>query len=224
MSKTVVVVSVHPDDEVIGAGGTLLKHKRNGDSIFWIIITCITESGGFTADRIKERDGEIAVVAKMLQVQRVFQLQFPTMTLSSESLIKLVPDISKIFTQVNPEIIYCVNRSDAHSDHRVAFDAVMANTKSFRFPSIKQVLMYECVSETEFAPALPEKAFIPNHFVDVSEFIDQKFEILKVYKSELGDHPFPRSIKNIEALATFRGAFAGVKYAEAFQIIKSIDK
>lgn len=84
--------------------------------------------------------------------------------------------------------------------------------------------MYECISETEFAPALPEKAFIPNYYVDVSEFMDEKIDIMSIYESELGDHPFPRSNRNIKALATFRGASVGVEYAEAFQLVKFIDK
>ena len=117
-----------------------------------------------------------------------------------------------------------MNRSDAHSDHRVVFDAVMSCTKSFRYPYVKKVLMYECLSETEFAPILPERVFQPNYFVDISDFIGNKIEIMKIFESELGEHPFPRSIKNIESLAIYRGATVGVNFAEAFQLIKYIDK
>ena len=84
--------------------------------------------------------------------------------------------------------------------------------------------MYECISETEFAPALPEKVFIPNYYVDISGYMDEKLETMRIYDSELGEHPFPRSEKILEALATFRGASVGVEYAEAFQLIKYIDK
>jgi len=142
------------------------------------------------------------------------------MTLTDLDLISMIPKISDIFHELKPEIIYTMNRSDAHSDHRIIFDAVLACTKSFRYPFIREVLMYECISETEFAPALPEKAFIPNCFVDVSRYMDRKIEIMKKYDSEIGEHPFPRSERNLRALATYRGAVAGVEYAEAFQIIK----
>jgi len=84
--------------------------------------------------------------------------------------------------------------------------------------------MYECISETEFAPALTERAFIPNYFVDISPHLKEKLSIFEIYKSEIGEHPFPRSLRNIEALATFRGACIGVEYAEAFHLIKFIDK
>ena len=117
-----------------------------------------------------------------------------------------------------------MNRSDAHSDHRITFHSIMACTKSFRYPYIKKVLMYECLSETEFSPTLPENVFQPNFFIDISQFFEKKIEIMSVFQSELAEHPFPRSIKNIEALATYRGAYAGVKYAEAFQLIKLIEK
>ncbi|PKV63228.1 PIG-L deacetylase family protein [Pontibacter ramchanderi] len=220
----VIVISAHPDDEVLGVGGALLKHKENGDEIYWLIVTNIFEKDGFSEYRVKTRQEEIVKVANLLGVKQTFKLDYPTMTLSSSSLIKMVPEISAIFQEVEPEIIYSLNRSDAHSDHRVIFDAVMACTKSFRYPFIKKVLMYECISETEFAPVLAEKAFLPNYFIDISKHLEQKLEIMEIYESELGKHPFPRSLENIKALAHFRGASVGVHYAEAFQLIKFIDK
>ena len=222
--KTVIVISAHPDDEILGAGGTLLKHKKNGDKIYWLITTNIFEEQGFSKERVFSRQREIEKVSEALGAEKVFMLDYPTMSLSTSTLIEMVPKISKVFTEIEPEIVYCLNRSDAHSDHRITFDAIMACTKSFRYPFIKQVLMYECISETEFAPQLPEKVFIPNYFVDISPFLEEKLELMKIYESEVGAHPFPRSLRNIEALATYRGASVGVEYAEAFQLIKYIDK
>ena len=222
--RNIVVISAHPDDEILGVGGTLLKHKKNGDKIYWLITTNIFENQGFSKERISSRQKEIKKISEALSVEKVFMLNYPTMSLSTSTLIEMVPKISKIFIEIEPEIVYCLNRSDAHSDHRITFDAVMACTKSFRYPFIKQVLMYECISETEFAPQLPEKVFTPNYFVDISSFLEEKTNLMKIYESELGKHPFPRSLKNIEALATFRGASVGVEYAEAFQLIKYIYK
>lgn len=218
----VIVISAHPDDETLGAGGTLLKHIANGDEVYWLIITNVFEHQGFSKSRVDSRQEEIDAASKAFGFKKVFNLNYPTMSLSSSSLLKMVPEISKVFMDVEPNIIYCLNRSDAHSDHRVVFDAVMACTKSFRYPFIRAVLMYECLSETEFAPALPEKVFLPTYFVDISDFFDRKIAIMRIFASELGEHPFPRSEKNIEALATYRGASVGVQYAEAFQLIKMI--
>lgn len=221
--KNVIIISAHPDDETIGAGGTLLKHKKNGDNIYWLNVTSIFESQGFSQEKIKQRSEEIKKVSDLYGFKEVFLLDYPTMTLTSESILTLVPKISSIFNSVQPEIIYTLNRSDAHSDHRVLSQAVMASTKSFRHPYIKKVLMYECISETEFAPAFPENTFIPNYFVDVTDFLNEKIEIMKIYQSEIGQPPFPRSIENLTALATFRGSSSGCMFAEAFQVVKIID-
>jgi LmbE family N-acetylglucosaminyl deacetylase len=222
--RKVIVISAHPDDEILGAGGTLLKHKKAGDVIAWIIVTELSERNGFSKERVESRKVEIDKVAAMIGFSSVFQLQYPTMNLNPEIMNEMIPRISAIFSDFKPEIVYVMNRSDAHSDHRYTFDAVAACTKSFRYPYIKKVLMYECISETEFAPQLPEKVFIPNYFVDISDFFNKKLEIMQIYESELAEHPFPRSNRNIEALATFRGASVGVEYAESFQIVKIIDK
>lgn len=220
----IIVISSHPDDEIIGCGGTLLKHKMQGDIISWIIVTNIFESQGYSKNQINIRQAEIIKIAEALHFEKVYKLDFPTASLNSDFLSKLISMISKIFNEFRPEVIYTVNRSDAHSDHRITFDAVGACIKSFRYPFIKKVLMYECISETEFAPALFEKIFIPNYFVDISAFFNKKIELLNIYESEIGIHPFPRSLRNIEALATFRGATSGVEYAEAFQLILLFDK
>lgn len=219
----VIVISAHPDDETLGAGGTLLKHRANGDQLFWIIATSIFENQGFSKEKVKSRIKEIDEVKEMFGFEHVFFLDFPTMRITSELVPELVRKISSIFTGVRPQVIYTLNRSDAHSDHRYISDAVMACTKSFRYPFLKRILMYECISETEFAPAFPEKVFIPNYFVDISEFMTEKIKIMNIFSSEMGEHPFPRSERNIRALGTFRGAVAGCDYAEAFQVVKIID-
>jgi LmbE family N-acetylglucosaminyl deacetylase len=222
--KNIIVISAHPDDETLGVGGTILKHIAKGDDVYWLIVTNIFQHQGFSPEKVESRQEEILSVKNLYGIKDTFSLNYPTMTLSSSTLIKMIPEISTVFSKVKPEVIYTHNRSDAHSDHRIIFDAVMACTKSFRYPFVKQVLMYECISETEFAPALSENAFLPNYFVDITEFMDKKNQIMGIYSSEVGEHPFPRSIENIKALAHFRGATAGVKYAEAFQLLKYIDK
>jgi len=221
--KKIIVVSAHPDDETLGAGGTLLKHKEQGDELYWLIVTNIFENQGFSKDRIESRQEEIQKVSTLFGFRKVFMLDYPTMTITSETLLDMIPKISSLFQEVQPEVIYTLNRSDAHSDHRYLSDAIMVCTKSFRYPFIKKVLMYECISETEFAPAFPEKVFIPNYFVDISEHIEKKLEIMRIFESELGEPPFPRSEENIRALARFRGSSVGCHFAEAFQVVKIIE-
>lgn len=218
--KRIVIISAHPDDEIFGAGGTLVRHKNIGNDIFWIIVTGMYKSPEYSNERILSREREINNIAKSLNIKKIFQFNYPTSNLNAADLQSLIPKISEVFREITPEIIYCPNRSDAHSDHRIVFDAVISCTKSFRYPFIREVLMYECLSETEFAPALFENAFVPNCFVDISNELEEKIKLMKIYVSELGEHPFPRSERNIRALATFRGAMAGVEYAESFQLLK----
>ena len=220
--KKVIIISAHPDDEILGAGGALIRHRNVGDEIYWVIVTNVSEDAGFTKERVESRQQEIEKVAELLKVTKTFKLDYPTATLTDKEMIDMVPKISEIFNEVKPEIFYSLNRSDAHSDHRVVFNAGMACTKSFRHPYLREVLLYECISETEFAPMLSEKVFQPNCYIDISKEMDEKIELMNIYESEMADHPFPRSERNIKALATFRGATAGVEYAESFQLIKSI--
>jgi LmbE family N-acetylglucosaminyl deacetylase len=222
--KKIIVISAHPDDEILGCGGTLIKHRENGDQIDWLITTNISENQGFSKDRVRGRQQEINDVAEKLNINKTYKLDYPTMCLSDESLITMIPKVSDIFNESKPEIIYILNRSDAHSDHLITFKAIMACTKSFRYPFVKRVLMYECISETEFGPALPENHFMPTYYVDISPYLKDKIDLLSIYESEMGEHPFPRSNRNIEALSVFRGASVGVEYAEAFQVLKWIDK
>lgn len=220
----VIVVSAHPDDETLGCGGTLLKHKSNGHKLFWLITTSISETIGFQEAVVKRRANEILEVSEQYAFEEIFYLDYPTAQLTDLSVITMIPKISEIFSRIKPEVIYLPNRSDAHSDHLYTFRSVIACTKSFRAPYVKRVLMYECISETEFSPALHENIFIPNHFVDISDYLAKKLEIMCIYESEVSNHPFPRSLRNIKALATSRGATIGTEYAESFHILKSIDK
>lgn len=222
--KKIIIIGAHPDDETLGAGGTLLSHKFLGDKIYWINATEINEQVGYSSEQIKKREIQIKKVIKLYGFEKFYQLNFTTTQLNSLSLLKLISQISKIFKEIKPEIIYTLNRSDAHSDHRILFEAVYSCTKSFRHPYIKKILMYECLSETEFSAPFSEYIFIPNYFVDITKFLDEKIEIMKIFESEIGTHPFPRSEKNIRALASFRGATAGVESAEAFHALKIILK
>ncbi len=222
--SNILVIGAHPDDETLGVGGTLLKHKLKGDSIVWLNATKMDISNPILSSIIKEREKEIEKVIDHYGIEEFIQLDYLTTQLTSESKLKMIPELSKVFTRIKPEIIYVVNRSDAHSDHRYLFEAVYSATKSFRQPSIKKILMYECLSETEFGFPISEHLFLPNYFVDITPYLDQKIEIMKVYASEISEPPFPRSEQNIRALATLRGSTAGVLSAEAFQVLKIMDK
>lgn len=220
--KNIIVVAVHPDDETLGCGGTLLKHKKNGDKIFWLIVTCAKVEHGFHEMMIQKRNEEIQTVSEKYQFNKVFQLDFPTRQLDTYPVDVIISKISDVFKEVQPNVIYLPFKGDIHSDHRIIFSAAYSCTKIFRFPHIEKIMMMETLSETDFAPALNENTFIPNYFVNISEHFSEKIDILQTYESELKEHPFPRSLKSVEALATLRGAQSGCQYAESFVLLKSI--
>lgn len=218
--NNVIVIAPHPDDETLGAGGTLLKHKDQGDKVACVFVTNISEEQGYSTKRVKERQEEIEKVVNSYNFDKFYKLNYPTATLDSTSILKLIPDISNIFNEFQPNIVYVPNYSDIHSDHRIIFDATLSCTKSFRYPFIERILMYETISETELAPI---NHFGPNYFVDISDYFEKKIKIMKIYKTELQEHPMPRSLKNIEALATFRGATINKHYAESYKLIKFVE-
>jgi len=218
MSK-ILAVSVHPDDETLGCGGTLLKHNEKGDKIFWLILTRANDKVTSIPNIVNLQKQYVNKVAATYNFEDFKQLSFLTTELDRYPLGEIIREISNYIDQIEPSVIYFNHCNDVHSDHRVAFDAIYSCTKSFRYPFITKILMYETLSETEFAPALPCASFIPNVYVDITDYLDQKIEIMKLYETELMEEPYQRSISSIEALARFRGSRAGVKYAEAFMLL-----
>jgi len=221
MSNDIVIIAVHPDDETLGCGGTLLRHVENGDIIHWVIVTTMT-SPMFTVERIKAREKEIENVSRLYGFKSVTQLGFPTTQLSEIPEKILIDAFSKTFRYIKPHTIYMPFKNDIHSDHRKSFDAAIACTKSFRYPFIKRILMMEVLSETEYAPALQSDIFLPNVYVNIEHYIDQKIKILSQYDGEVKPFPFPRSIDAIKALAQVRGVACNSTSAEAFMLLKEV--
>lgn len=216
----VLVVSPHPDDETLGAGGTICRYIDEGNDVYWLNITTMKNSGLFSNDVIEHREKQIAEIVNFFGIKKQYQLDFPTTKLEEIKTSKAIGEISKIIKEVRPQVIILPDYNDAHSDHKYVFDWCHACTKTFRYPYIKQIMTMEILSESDFGH--PENPFIPNYYVDISKYMGKKIEALKIYDTELEEPPFPRSLKNIEALASLRGAASGVLYAEAFRMIKCI--
>jgi len=221
-SKVILVVAPHADDESLGCGGTLLRHSFEGDQIHWLLVTGMSKASGFSKERIAGRQQEIITVAKHYNFNSTSQLNLPPAALETVPLGSIIGGISDTIKDIKPDIVYVPYRNDAHSDHELVFDAAMSATKSFRYPFIKRVLAYETISETDFGLKPEDGGFRPNVYVNISDFMSKKLEILEVFDSEMGEFPFPRSRKALEALATLRGAQSNCHAAEAFMLIKEI--
>lgn len=219
--KKVLVISVHPDDESLGAGGTLLRHGEEGDELNWLIVTRMNPK---INDRKNTaiRDKEIENVVLQYRFRNVDKLGIDSQDIERIHIGDLIKRISHVLNKVRPEIIYLPFYGDAHSEHKYVFQAAFSCTKSFRYPFVKEVYLMEVLSETNFGIPISADAFTPNYFVDITSFINKKLDILSIYKSEIQAHPFPRSEKSIISLAFLRGSQANVEYAEAFMCIKNV--
>jgi LmbE family N-acetylglucosaminyl deacetylase len=216
----VLVIAPHPDDETLGCGGTLLRHVDEGDDVYWLIVTNVSEAHGHAPEKVKTRAAEIDTVAERFGFAGVVSLDLAPTQLDTEPMSDLVGHVGDVMTDLAPGTVYVPNRSDIHTDHAVVFDAVAACTKWFRYPFVERVLAYETMSETDFALSPDSRAFRPNVFVDISPYLDEKISIMHVFESEVGLHPFPRSERTLRALAEYRGSTAGYAAAEAFMLLR----
>ena len=217
MSK-ILVIAPHPDDETMGCGGALFKHKAEGDDIYWLIVTGISQDDGWEEKVVKKRDNEIDAVAEKYGFSDVFNLRLPTTKMDTLPVSDLIGEISNVYKKVKPDIIYMPFAYDVHTDHQIIAKALQSTLKWFRYPHIQKVLMYETPSETEFN-FVENRIFCPNVFVNISQYIDDKIETMKIYDGEMGEFPFPRSEKTLRALATWRGSQSGFESAEAFELV-----
>lgn len=216
------MMAPHPDDESFGCGGALLRHGQEGDSIHWIIVTQMDETGGYSKNQMKAREILLSQIAESYQFASVNRLEFATANLDSVPMGEIVRRIGNVFKKISPEIVYLPYRGDVHSDHWVVFDATIACTKWFRFPGIRRILAYETLSETDFGLNPDANGFRPTVFIDIANYLGRKLQILEQYNQELGAFPFPRSLKAVEALAMLRGSTAGSTAAEAFMLLKEV--
>lgn len=224
MRESVLVVAPHADDELLGCGGAILRHKRLGDRVDWLLVTCIPTIHGEANDVALSREKEISEISSRLGFDATHQLKFPTTELDQQPLSKLVERIGRVVNEVKPSIVYVPFPGDAHTDHGVVFSAAASCTKWFRHQSITSVRAYETLSETNFGISPVENAFKPNMYIDITEHLQEKLDAMAVYNNETGPHPFPRSSDAISALACLRGSECGTEAAEAFMALREIIK
>jgi LmbE family N-acetylglucosaminyl deacetylase len=217
--KKILFVAVHPDDETLGCGGIIQKHKEKGDQIFWLIITKANQKITAIPDMVEKQTTYVSQVAKEYGFNGWKQLNFLTTRLDQYPLGEIISEVSDYINKVKPAHIYLHHFADVHSDHKVAFDAVYSCTKNFRYPFIERILLFETLSETEFAPAIRNNAFVPNMFSDITPYMEKKMQIMQLFTTEQMEEPLPRALSSIKALARYRGSRIGVKYAEAFTLL-----
>jgi len=216
--KNILVVAPHPDDETLGCGGTILLLKGQGYKIFWLIVTSMSQENGFTKERIEKRQIEVELVSNAYGFECVKNLGIPPTKVGEIPFGSLVQMISKEFNEIKPNILLLPFYNDVHTDHKIAVEACLSCTKWFRYPYVETVLAYETLSETDFNINTCNNKFEPNVYIDISDYLERKIQIMNTYKSELSHFPCPRSEKAINSLAYLRGAQCGSMAAEAFEL------
>ena len=219
----ILVIAPHPDDETLGCGGTLLKHKAAGDEIVWCIVT-----RGFeplvSSEFLENREKEIERVGAAYGCEEIIKLDHPTTRIDTLPQEQLIANFRDTIDSARPELVYLNHSGDVHSDHRAIFAAVMSAIKPFNTArhGVKRILSYEVPSSTDAAMTSLGRPFLPTVFSDISPYLEEKLRIFSFYPVEVQPFPQPRALDSLKALARVRGATIGVEYAEAFMLLRQV--
>ncbi len=219
--KCILIIAAHPDDEIIGVGGTIVKHVKNGDEVYLSIVTDGVFAKYFGQDkfqRLKERKMDCLKVAKYLGIKKVFFHSLPDAKLDTLPQIELNRLIENEIKKIKPNIVYTHHWNDLHRDHRLVFEATMVATRK----NVQEVFCYEGLGLSNINGGVQQ--FVPNTYIDISKELKKKLKAMSYYKSMLKQFPNPISVEALEVLAKVRGIQSGLMAAEAFVCIKRIIK
>ena len=221
MRNNILIIAAHPDDEVLGVGGTILKHIENNHDVSVLILGDGEISKNKEIDVLK-KEKQAKKVAKAMGVKYLFLEKFPDNQFDSISLLNITKKIEEIANKVKPSIVYTHHAYDLNIDHRLTFQAVVTACRPQPCFFVRKILTFEILSSTEWQTKNQANAFCPTEYNDITDFIDKKIEILRIYKDELKKYPHPRSVEGVRILAKYRGMEVGLQYAEAFQVIRNL--
>jgi len=222
MTKIVLVVAAHPDDEVLGCGGAIAKHVAEGDQVHVLFMTDgVSARGNASKDQFSERRTAIKKASSVLGTHSTTQLSLPDNRLDSLDLLDIVQRLEPLIDILSPELIYTHHHGDLNIDHQLTHQAVMTACRPQPGTPIQEILGFEVASSTEWqAPGLAP--FLPSLFVDISIYLELKMSALAAYSAEIRPEPHSRSMAAVQAAALVRGHSVGLGAAEAFMVIRSI--
>jgi LmbE family N-acetylglucosaminyl deacetylase len=225
MKNKILIVAAHPDDEVLGCGGTVARLVKEGCQAYTLILGEGITSRDEKRDREK-RDKEIHKLKEqakkaneIIGVEEVFIYDFPDNRFDTIPLLDIVKVIEKVKNDIKPNIIFTHYEKDLNVDHQITYKAVITAARPIVGESVKEIYSFEIPSSTEWNFPL---SFSPDVFFDISETIDIKIKALEEYKTELRAYPHPRSLEGIKTNAESWGIKIGVKYAEVFKCVRII--
>lgn len=222
MSRSILVVAAHPDDEVLGCGGTIARHTKAGDAVHVVIMAEGVTSRSTRRDREKSAKalGTLSATArranKILGVRTLELLDLPDNRMDSLDRLDVIKAVEAVVARHRPDTVYTHFSGDLNIDHRITHEAVCTACRPLPGQPLRTVLFFEVPSSTEWQPPASAAAFAPNWFIDIAATLPLKLKALEVYSSEMRDWPHARSIEALEHLARWRGASVGTEAAEAF--------
>ncbi|MDA9133117.1 PIG-L family deacetylase [Alphaproteobacteria bacterium] len=222
MSKRILVVAAHPDDEALGCGGTIAKHGAAGDEIYAVFMTDgVMARHGASSAEANDRWSAAISAASILGLSESFQLGFPDNRMDSVPLLDVVQALEKVIAKVRPEVIYTHHAGDLNIDHKVTHQAVLTACRPVPGSTVTDIFAFEVLSSTEWADP-NQFAFCPTMYVDITPFVHLKQQALVAYASEMRAGSHSRSVKHVCGLGEHRGNSVGVAAAEAFEVIRII--
>lgn len=221
MNNVILVIAPHPDDEVLGCGGTMKKFSLEGASVV-VLIVSRGKPGMYSEERIKNVRNEARMSHQILGVSETRFLEFPAPDLDVIPNSDISASVLEVINELEPKTLFLPHYGDIHHDHRAVFNAGMVAARPLK-SSVRKVYTYETLSETEWGNQSSGSMFIPTFYVNISSVLKFKLDAMKCYKSQLREPPNPRSLRAIESLANLRGSSVGLTYAEAFMIMRIIE-
>jgi N-acetylglucosamine malate deacetylase 1 len=222
MSKNILVIAAHSDDEALGCAGLIAKHVGFGDTVCVIFMTNgVGSRNTSSVNDIKNRQIAAQKAANILGVVSIQNFDFPDNKMDTVPLLDVVQLIERVIDGFKPETIYTHHIGDLNIDHQITHKAVMTACRPQPNLCVKEIYAFEVLSNTEWQTPgyLP---FIPNMYVDISEYIGVKRQALEVYREEMRKPPHSRSIDNVVRLNSLRGSSVGVDYAEALILLRRV--
>lgn len=220
-SKTILVVAAHPDDEVLGCGGTILRHVEQGDSVHLLFMTDGIGARNGSQTEIEQRKAMATVAGTILGVKSITQKSFPDNRMDTVALLDIVQAIEGEIERLKPSCIYTHHIGDLNIDHQLTHKAVITACRPQPFFCVKEIYAFEVLSATDWSSPFKDN-FIPTCYVDITHHFQAKIAALTAYKSEMRLEPHTRSNTNCENLAKLRGNTIGASYAEAFSVLRLI--
>ena len=225
MSKKILIVAAHPDDEVLGCFGTVAGLIQEGYEAY----TLILGEGKTSRDeerKVENKTDEIAVLNNEIQnanniigIKKVFVESFPDNRFDSVDLLDIIKVVSKVKDEVKPDIIFTHYENDLNIDHQITYQAVITATRPMQDECVKEIYSFEILSSTEWNYPI---SFSPDTYYDISDTFDLKIQSMKEYTSELCEFPHPRSLEGIKLNAKYQGMRVGKKMVEAFKSVRKL--